>query len=111
MFPAGAGLDRNPGGLQPGADGVPGGVVLPGDLLEGAFLRDVPVVQDRCGRHRRGFGVWWRHLRPVNVELSASHRHPVRRYLVHGADRLVVQAPGDVELGQGVSVQLKGRRR
>jgi hypothetical protein len=47
IFPAGAGLDSNPGGLQPGPDEVSGGVVLPGDLLQGAALGDVPAVQNR----------------------------------------------------------------
>ena len=47
--------------------------------------------------------------RPVDVEFSSSHRHPVGRYPVHGADRRVVQAPGHVQLGQGGSVQLQGR--
>ena len=44
VFPAGPGLDGDPGGLQPGPDGVPGGVVLVGDLFQGAALGHIPAL-------------------------------------------------------------------
>jgi hypothetical protein len=58
-----------------------------------------------------GFGGRWWYRRPVNAKLSPSHGHPPGRHLVPGADRLVVQASGHVQLGQRGSIQFQGRRR
>jgi len=73
MLPTGQGLDRNPGGLQPGPDGVPGGVVLPGDLVQAAAL-GVPTVKIRRHRRRRVW-MWW--CRPPDAEFSSSPREPI----------------------------------
>jgi hypothetical protein len=101
VFPTGPGLDRNPGCLQPRPDSVPGGVVLPGDLLRGAAVGDVPAVQIRWWRHYLWFRVRRRGRWPVDVEFSSSHGDPPGRHLVLGTDGLVVQEPGDLQLGQG----------
>src|SRR6478752_1619636 len=109
VFAGGAWLHGDPGVVEPCPDDGCGGVVPVGDVFEGVSLVDVQPGQHFWVRWGRRGLVGWSSSGPSDAEFPAAHGDAPGGYPELGADRLVVEVLGDVQVSQGGFVDVERR--